>query len=121
MEAELNAIKASHFDKIDLIKRVADLEGRITYLTAERDLAVKERNRLELDLSKLRREKHSLTTQLQTQEAELELFKRTNEEHLDRFDRKFDELTAEFLKVKTENVELRERERAGKMRLEEME
>lgn len=65
-ESQLNALKASHFDKIDLIKRVTDLEGRITYLTAERDLAVKERNRLELDFAKLKREKHSLQTHLQT-------------------------------------------------------
>ncbi len=40
------------------------------------------------------------------------MFKRTNEDHLDRFDAKFEDLSAEFTKIKTENIELRERERA---------
>jgi BMFP domain-containing protein YqiC len=58
LEKQLSQMKAKHFDKLDLIKRAADLEARITFLTAEKDVAVKERNRLELDLSKLKREKH---------------------------------------------------------------
>lgn len=49
---------------------------------------------------------------METQEAEIEVFKRTNEEHLDRFDAKFEQLSAEFTKIKTENIELKEKERA---------
>jgi BMFP domain-containing protein YqiC len=57
LEKQLSQMKAKHFDKLDLIKRAADLEARITFITAEKDVAIKERNRLELDLSKLKREK----------------------------------------------------------------
>jgi hypothetical protein len=35
-----------------------------------------------------------------------------NEEHLDRFDAKFEDLSAEFTKIKTENIEFKEKERA---------
>ena len=48
---------------------------------------------------------------METQEAEIEVFKRTNEDHLDRFDAKFEVLSAEFTKIKTENIELKEKER----------
>ena len=44
-----------------------------------------------------------------------------NEEHLDRFDAKFEDLSAEFTKIKTENIELKEKEGAYQKQLREME
>jgi hypothetical protein len=43
---------------------------------------------------------------------EIELFKKNNEDHLERFDAKFEQLSSEFMKIKTENIELRERDKA---------
>ena len=62
LEKSLSQLKSKHFDKLDLIRRAADLEARITFLTAEKDVAVKERNRNELDHSKLKRENQKLAT-----------------------------------------------------------
>lgn len=55
------------------------------------------------------------------QEAEIEVFKRQNEEHLDRFDSKFEQLSIEFTKIKTENIELKDNERMYKHRVKELE
>jgi chromosome segregation ATPase len=96
---------------VDFIKKNAELEARVAYLTAEKEIVTKERNRLDIDNNKLRREKQHLQSQLETQEAEIEVFKRTNEDHLDRFDAKFEDLSSEFTKIKTENIELKEKER----------
>ena len=44
-----------------------------------------------------------------------------NEEHLDRFDAKFEDLSGEFTKIKTENIEFKEKERAYQKQLRDQE
>jgi hypothetical protein len=83
-------MKAKELDKVEHIKKQAELEGRIAYFTAEREVQVKDRVRLEKELAAITREKQQLFSKLEAQEAEIELYKNANEEHLDRFDAKFD-------------------------------
>lgn len=40
---------------------------------------------------------------------------------MDKFDSKFDQITTELSKLKTENIQLKERERASKLRIKELE
>ena len=42
---------------MDFIKKNAELEARVAYLMAEKEIITKERNRLDIDINKLKREK----------------------------------------------------------------
>lgn len=58
-------MKAREFDKVEHIKKHAELEGRIAYFTAERDIQVKDRVRLEKELAVVTREKQQLAAKLE--------------------------------------------------------
>ena len=45
----------------------------------------------------------------------MDFFRRSHEEHLDKFDTKFEQISTELLKLKTENIQLKERERSTKV------
>jgi chromosome segregation ATPase len=42
---------------VDFIKKTAELESRIAYLTAEKEILAKDRGRVEIENNKLKREK----------------------------------------------------------------
>jgi ABC-type Mn2+/Zn2+ transport system ATPase subunit len=67
-------MKAREYDKVDYIKKHAEQESRIGYLTQERELIVKEKLRLEKDLVAMGREKQQLVSRLECQEQEIESF-----------------------------------------------
>jgi hypothetical protein len=54
---QLTQIKAKEYDKVDFIKKNAELEARVAYLMAEKEIITKERNRLDIDINKVKREK----------------------------------------------------------------
>lgn len=45
---------------MDFIKKNAELESRVAYLTAEKEILTKDRNRVDIENSKLKREKQQL-------------------------------------------------------------
>jgi hypothetical protein len=47
-------------------------------------------------------------------ESELEFFRKTHEDLLDRFDNKIEQITTELTKLKNENIQLKEREKLHK-------
>ena len=51
---------------MDFIKKNAELEARVQYLMAEKEIVTKERNRLDIDINRLKREKQHLQSQLET-------------------------------------------------------
>ena len=54
-------------------------------------------------------------------ESELDYFRRTHEDLLDRFDSKIEAITNELTKLKNENIQLKEREKIFKKNLCELE
>lgn len=57
LEMQLTQVKAKEYDKVDMIKKQADMETRVAYYLAEKDLNQKDKIRLEKDLVALTREK----------------------------------------------------------------
>ena len=100
----MTLIKAKEFDKVDILKRSAELEARIKYLSVDNENLVRERNNLDLANVNLNREKQELESQVMAMESEIEFFRRTNEEHLDKFDSKFESISLELSKLKNENI-----------------
>ena len=60
LERELTMIKAKEYDKVDFIRRNAELEAKITYLKAEKDVFTKDKIRLESEKANSNREKLTL-------------------------------------------------------------
>ena len=50
-------MKAKEYDKVDLLRRVAELEAKIKYLQVDNENLVKERNKLDIANVELNREK----------------------------------------------------------------
>jgi hypothetical protein len=50
-------MKAKEYDKVDILKRAAELEARIKYLAVDNENLVRERNNLDLANVNLNREK----------------------------------------------------------------
>jgi hypothetical protein len=68
MERQITQMKAREYDKVDYIKRHAELEAKIAYFTAEKELHLKEKLRLEKDVVALGRDKQQLQSKLDSQE-----------------------------------------------------
>lgn len=47
-DRSLILMKAKQYDKVDVLRKIADLEARIKYLLADNENLVKERNNLDL-------------------------------------------------------------------------
>ena len=79
-------IKAKEYDKVDLLKKVAELESKMKYLQVDNETLVKERNNLDIANVEMNREKVDMEQHCIALENELDFFRRTHEEHLDKFD-----------------------------------
>jgi chromosome segregation ATPase len=121
MERQLTTIKAKEYDKVDFLKRCAELEARIKYLSVDNENLVKERNNLDIANVTLVREKTDLEQNLMQIEAELDYFRTSHEEHLDKFDSKFETITTELSKLKNENIQLKEKEKHFKRQVKDLE
>lgn len=53
-------IKAKEYDKVDFIRKTAELEAKITYLKAEKEVFTKDKFRLESEKAISNREKLTL-------------------------------------------------------------
>lgn len=86
VDKQLTVIKAKEYDKVDLMKRAAEFEARLKYLQVDNEHLVKERNNLDIANVEITRERNELEQHAMAMESELEFFRKTHEDHLDRFD-----------------------------------
>lgn len=56
-DKQLILMKAKEYDKVDLMRRCAELEARIKYLQVDNENLVKERNKLDIANVELNRDK----------------------------------------------------------------
>ena len=63
IDKSLTLLKAKEYDKVDLFRRVAELEARIKYLQVDNENLVKERNCLDLANVEMGRERQELEQQ----------------------------------------------------------
>ena len=104
-------IKAKEYDKVDLLKRVAELESKLKFLQVDNETLVKERNNLDIANVELNRDKVEMEQHCIGLEKELDFFRKAHEDHLDKFDQKFETITTELSKLKNENIQLKEKEK----------
>lgn len=57
MDKQLIMIKAKEYDKVDLLKRVAELESKLKFLQVDNETLVKERNNLDIANVEMNRDK----------------------------------------------------------------
>jgi len=72
-------MKAQEYDKIDVLKVNADLEGRLKHLQADIEQLVKERNKTEQKSGSLEVENEELKEQARQMKTEIDYFKRTHD------------------------------------------
>lgn len=60
MDRQITQMKAREYDKVDYIKRHAELESKIAYFTAEKELHLKDKLRQEKEILSLGRDKQQL-------------------------------------------------------------
>jgi hypothetical protein len=82
---------------------------------------IKDKRELELANSQLNRERNEMSTRIVDMETELNFLRRSNEEHLDQFDSKFDDIKTEISKLKNENISLKDKEKLSKRKQKDLE
>ncbi|CDW75105.1 low quality protein: centromere-associated protein e [Stylonychia lemnae] len=111
LERQLTKIKAKEYDKVDLMKKGAEFEARLKYYQVDNENLVRERNNLDIANVNLKKLNQDFEQRLLQAQGELEYFKQAHEMHLDKFDQKFDSISAELQKLKQENIQLKEKEK----------
>ena len=89
-------MKAKEYDKVDLMKKAAEIEARIKYFQVDNENLVKERNNLDIANVEMAKYKNELEHNIMAMESELDYLRRSSEEHLDKFDHKFESITTEL-------------------------
>jgi hypothetical protein len=56
----LTLMKAKEYDKVDLMKKVAEVEAKMRYMQVDNENLVKERNNLDISNVELQRHKYEL-------------------------------------------------------------
>ena len=60
MDKQLTMIKAKEYDKVDLLRKCAELEARMKYLQVDNETLVKERNNLDIANVEIAKEKSEM-------------------------------------------------------------
>ena len=103
--------KAQEYDKVDVLKVNAELEGKVNLLQIDVETLVKERNALQHRLGQSQKESEDLKEQVRMHLTEQEFFRRTNEQQLTKFDQKFEDFQKELTFLNDENLRLKDKEK----------
>ncbi|CDW80672.1 kinesin motor domain containing protein [Stylonychia lemnae] len=120
-DRQITLMKAKEYDKVDVLKKSAELEARLRYLAADNENLQKDRANLESSNMTLNKRNSELEQQFLTVQSELDFIKAANEEHLDNFDSKFSDINAEISNLRSENINLKEKEKNYKRKVKELE
>ena len=114
-------LRASEFDKVDVLKVNAELEGRSKNLQIDMENLIRERNSLQ-DANKDLEEQNKQTSEAARQlKTELEYYKRTHEMSMDKFDQKFTEFSTELTELTESNQNMKDREKKYKRTIQKLE
>jgi len=114
-------MKAQEYDKVDVLKVNAELEGKLSHLQNDVEALVKDRNALQQRLLEGQSENETLKEQVRMQLTEQEFYRKTNEQQLEKFDKKFDEFQRELSYLTDENQRLKDKEKKQKRLAQELE
>ena len=106
--------KAQEYDKVDVLKVNAELEGKVNLLQLDVETLVKDRNSLQHKYSQSQQEVEQLKEQVRMHLTEQDFYRRTNEQQLSKFDQKFEDFQKELTFLNDENIRLKEKEKKQK-------
>lgn len=106
-DKEILSVKAKEYDKVDIIKKVAELEGRIKALTHENEKYLQQKATDELNYESLQTENNQLIQSLEQYQQEILVLKSNHDQNLDDFDNKFDDLQQKVLLLTQDNSDLK--------------
>ena len=106
--------KAQEYDKVDVLKVNAELEGKVNLLQFDVETLVKDRNSLQHKYSQSQQEVEQLKEQVRMHLTEQDFYRRTNEQQLSKFDQKFEDFQKELTFLNDENIRLKEKEKKQK-------
>ena len=86
-------LRASEFDKVDVLKVNAELEGRCKNLQIDVENLIRERNSFQDKVRELSENNGMSSDKAKNLQTELDYYKRTHEMSMDKFDQKFTEFS----------------------------
>jgi len=92
VEKKLTILKAREYDKVDWLKKIAEYEGKNKHLQLDNESLVKQRNNLDIANVELNKYKNDIEGRNKELEQELEYFRKTHEDHLEKFDNKMEDI-----------------------------
>ena len=114
-------LRAQEFDKVDVLKVNAELEGRTKNLQIDIENLIRERNQIQDKNKELVEENKQAAETTGSLKAELEYYKKTHEQSMDKFDQKFEEFSKELSELSESNETMRSREKKYKRTINQLE
>lgn len=115
------AVKAQEYDKVDILKQVAEYESKYQLVQEQKEHVSKIRQELVKENQELKDENKSLCKQLDELQLEMQALKINHNSNLDQFDIKFDELHCQLEYLTRENNNLKMRDQQHRDTLSESE
>lgn len=114
-------LRAQEFDKVDVLKVNAELEGKTKNLQIDLENLICERNKLQDRVSQLEQGGALAESQATQATQELDFVRRTHEAAMDKFEAKFAEFSQELGELTDQNAEMKDKERKLKRTVNKLE
>lgn len=114
-------LRAQEYDKVDVLKVNAELEGKSKNLAIDVENLIRERNRLQDENKALKNDNLSTKDHASQLQNELDYFKQEHEVSMDKFELKFTEFATELKDLTSQNQALKEKERKYKRTINQLE
>ena len=114
-------LKAAEFDKVDVLKQNAEIEGRNKNIKIDLDNVTRERDMQRQSLDAKTEECAKLKEQVRVISTELEYYRKSHELQMDKFDQKFADFQNELNDLSDQNLVLRDKEKRSKKKINELE
>ena len=114
-------LKAAEFDKVDVLKQNAEIEGRNKNIKIDLDNVTRERDMQRQSLDVKTEECAKLKEQVRVISTELEYYRKSHELQMDKFDQKFADFQNELNDLSDQNLVLRDKEKRSKKKINELE
>lgn len=106
-DKELLTIKAGEFDKVDVIKSLAEAEGKQNYLASENERLKEQVRSAQETVHNLQEELDMMRQVVQTKEQEVKELAIHHETNLEQFDSKFDTLHQQLQSALQDNSKMK--------------
>ena len=96
-------LRAKEYDKVDVLRVNAELEGKVKNLQIDIENLICERNALQDQIKVLKQSNSEGNQRRKEVESELEFIRKTHESSMDKFEQKFVEFSQELTELTEQN------------------